>query len=317
MQTQTIATKRAAQDVGQRISVELSDYLKSGFKQRFPEEKTAVYLSKETILKSFEHSDKISGIRFMYGFENADDPESRVLLLMPCNITSMHLSIPNIMVEYKGYLTDKGTWVSLERSWELLYNHTLRFSAYYPHHNYNKIMRGSFIGIRSLLSLLDTEGCVGINFNFGYDDTISDISIKNKPVFEAVNSWGDGLDVFDFTMPCPPTCSPTDPRSVGHHTENISKSYSHPDSLNLNTHFRDEYLLKYNDNGPLVEMYYSVSPAISEKLNAVLDSNSIEGHAHRLQIQDFNNLVNTGNYGEAKIVFERIVKEMMDIYLFQ
>jgi hypothetical protein len=152
METQTIATKRAAQDVGQRISGKLSDYLKNGFKQKFPCEKSVVFVSKETILKSFEHPDQISGIRFMYGFENGGDPESRVLLLMPCNITSTDLSIPNIIVKPHGYLNNKGNRVSLEKSWEILYNHALRFSVYYPGQNFNKIMRGSFIGIRSLIS---------------------------------------------------------------------------------------------------------------------------------------------------------------------
>ncbi|MGY0037335.1 hypothetical protein [Pedobacter sp. NJ-S-72] len=307
METQTIATKRAAQDVGQRISEELSDYLKNGFKQKFPCEKSVVFVSKDAIMKSFEDPDQISGIRFMYGFENADDPESRVLLLMPCNITSTDLSIPNIIIEPQGYLNDKGNSVSLEKSWEILYNHTSRFSTYYPGQNFNKIMRGSFIGIRSLLALLNTEGCTGINFNFGYDDT----------VFEAVNSWGDGLDIFDFTMPCPATCPPPDPVHNIFYNQNTGRKYTSMDSLSLNNHFRDEYLLKYEGNGPLVEMYYSVSPAINEKINTVENSNSIAEHMHRLKIQDFNNLVDAGDYDKAKIMFESIIKNMMNTYLFQ
>ena len=251
-------------------------------------------------MKSFEDPDQISGIRFMYGFENAGDPESRVLLLMPCNITSTDLSIPNIILGPQGYLNDKGNSVSLEKSWEIFYNHTSHFSTYYPGQNFNKIMRGSFIGIRSLLALLNIEGCTGINFNFGYDDTILDISIKNKPVFEAVNSWGDGLDIFDFTMPCPPTCPPPDPVHNAFDNQSLGGKYTNMDSLSLNNHFRDEYLLKYEGNGPLVEMYYSVSPAINEKINTVKNNNSMAEHAHRLKIQDFNNLVNAGNYEEAK-----------------
>lgn len=316
MKTQTIATKTAAQDVGQRISEELSNYLKNGFKQRFPDEKSDVFLSRETIMKSFEHLDEISGIRFMYGFENASDPESRVLLLMPCNITSTALSIPNIIVEPQGYFTDKGNRVSLEESWKILYNHTSRFSKYYPDQNFNKIMRGSFIGIRSLLSLLETDGCTGINFNFGYDDTISDISIKNKPVFIAVNSWGNDLDIFDFTMPCPPTCPPPDKGHNSFHNLNTGRKYTSMDSLSLTNHFRDEYLLKYEGNGPLVEMYYSVSPAINEKINAA-KNNKLEESTHKLKIHDFNKLINTGDYDQAKIKFESIIRSMMNTYLFQ
>jgi hypothetical protein len=118
-------------------------------------------------------------------------------------------------------------------------------------------------------------------------------------------------------MPCPATCPPLDPVHNVFHHQNTGAKNTNMDSLSLNNHFRDEYLLKFEGNGPLVEMYYSVSSAINEKMNAVKKSNSLEENEHRLKIQDFNNLVNAGDYDEAKTMFESIIKNMMNTYLFQ
>ncbi|QNK63540.1 hypothetical protein H7F33_03275 [Pedobacter sp. PAMC26386] len=313
MKTQTITTKRAAQDVGQRINEELADYLKNEFKQQFPAEKLVVFLTRETIMKSFDHLGDVSGIRFMYGLEKAGDSRSRVLLLIPCNTTSTNLNIPNIIVDPKGYINDRGTQVNLEKSWEILYNHTAHFTSYYPEHNYRKIMRGTFIGIRSLLSMLEIDGCEGINFHFGYDNTVSDISEKNRPVFEAVNSWGDGLDLFDFTSPCPVYCD----IETLNGSQNQSEKHTNLNGLVLNPHFRDEYLLKYKEMGPLVEMFYSVGPAIDERIIASKSNSKTEVNPCQVQIKALDKLVNAGKYEEAKDVFEVIVKDMMDTYLFQ
>jgi len=314
METQTISTKRAAQDVGQRISREFADYLTGGFKHKFPAEKPAVFIAKETIMRAFEHLDNVSGIRFMYGYESADDAGSRVLLLIPCNNTSTHLDIPNSIILPQGYMAHNGKRVSFEKTWQLLYNHTSRFSNYFPGLAYNKIMRGSFIGINSLVALLEMEGCIGINFNFGYDDTIAEAPAKNKPVFEAVNHKGDVLDILDFTTPCPAYCDIAveyNSQVIGINTSDIGKC------LELNKHFRDEYLLKQESNGAFVEMYYYVKPSILEKIAAVKNAGKIYEDTYQPQIAAFNRLLESGNYEGAKTAFENTIKGMMETYLFQ
>ena len=215
METLTINTKRPAENVGRGLDREYADYLINGFKQKFPKEKSVLFIAKETIIKALEHLDDVSGIRFMYGYESVDNNGirvlSRVLVLIPCNTTNL---IPNSIILPKGYITHNGTSVSFEKTKQILYNHAVHFARYFPDHDFNKVMRGAFMDINTLLSLLDIEDCTGINFNFGYDDSISDISLRNKPVFEAINFHGDSNQSFDF-MPCPPWCDSTDIFNVG------------------------------------------------------------------------------------------------------
>jgi len=313
METQAISTKRVAEDVGQQISGDFADYLTNGFKKKFPEETPSVFITRDTIMRAIDGLDNVSGVRFMYGFESADDSRSRIVLMMPCNNTSTHRAIPNSIILPQGYMAHNGTRVSFEKTWQLLYNHTVRFSKYLPELPFNKIMRGTFMGINSLLTILEIEGCAGINFNFGYDDTIVEPSARNKPVFEVANIGGLSFDPpWDFTKPCPDACDFTivdHIDSIGH-TDRTTGSLM---ELNLNGHFRDEYLLKADGNGPLVEMYYYVNPSINEKAALIEGYNN----SHQSQIAAFNKHLADGNYYEAKEVFENTINGMMETYLFQ
>ncbi|MGZ3752206.1 MAG: hypothetical protein ACXVAU_13075 [Mucilaginibacter sp.] len=201
--------KRAAEDEGQRITRDVADYLISGFKKKFPNEKPGVFISRETIMKAVAHLDNISGIRFMYGYESVKNSEStvlsRVLLLIPCSNSSTD-QIPNSIILPEGYITHTGVTLGFEKSKQVLYNHAVHFSRYFPGLDFNKIMRGTFFGINSLMSMLNIKDCVGVNFYFGYDDEVSDVPRKNKPVFEPINSRGESLDTFDLLPPCPPWC---------------------------------------------------------------------------------------------------------------
>jgi len=181
MEAQTITPVRTAENVGQPISRELASRLMAGFRQKFPAEKPAVFIAKETIEKALEGFDNVSGIRFMYGIESVNNAESRILLLIPCNNTSTHLNIPNAIILPQGYMDSNGMRTSFEKTWQILYNHTLRYQTYFPELTYNQIMRGSFMGINSLLTLLQTKDCAGINFNFGFDDTQAEASAKTNP----------------------------------------------------------------------------------------------------------------------------------------
>ena len=318
MQTLTINTKRTAENVGQRISREYADRLINGFKQKFPNEKQLVFISKKTILNAIKQAENISGLRFMYGFDAMNDVDSRVILMVPCNNTSTQLAIPNSIILPEGYLTNKGTKLNFDKTWQVLYNHTLRFGKYFPEAAYNQIMRGSFIGINSLHTLLESEECIGINFNFGYDETIPDVASRNKPVFAAVNSFGFDIDIFDFTMPCPSMCDPVPPFNLGKIGAVDTKiQVEANNSLKLTPQFRDEFLLKNVANGGLVEMFYYANPSIYEKVMAGDSSKELYESVQIPQITKFNSLIEKGNFEEAKIVFEKTIKGMIHTYLFQ
>jgi hypothetical protein len=315
METQTIIQKRAAEDVGQPISTELAAYLTNGFKQKFPGEKPVVFIAKETVMKAIEGLDNVSGIRFMYGYESVNDAASRVLLLIPCNNTSTHLAIPNSIILPQGYMANTGKRIGFEKTWQLLYNHTARFTQYFPELAYHEIMRGTFIGINSLLTLLKNEDCAGINFNFGYDESLSMPSARNRPVFEAIDTLGFfDPPGWDFTSPCPAFCDFTMMNNINRVAEINNTDIQR---LRLDNHFRDEYLLKQDGNGALVEMYYYVNPSIQEKVMGDKNAGELYESIYHPQIIAFNNLLAEGNYDEAKVVFKRTVYGMMETYLFQ
>jgi len=317
METQTIVISRTAQDIGQPISREFAGYLTNGFKHNFPGETTSVFISRETILKAIENLDHVSGIRFMYGFEDANNPESRVVLLLPCNDTSVHKAIPNTIILNEGYMAHTGIKVEFKKTWQLLYNHVVRFGSYFPQLPYNRIMRGTFMGINSLLSLLQTDDCAGIQFSFGYDDTVADVSARNKPVFEAVNFSGWLLDSpYDFTTPCPAYCDFTLMENIDQ-VAYANKNAGGFTGLTLTNHFRDEYLLKDVVYAPLVELFYYANPTITEKVTGDKKSLELYENTCRSQVAAFNRLLAEGNYHEAKTAFEDTLTTMMKTCLFQ
>jgi hypothetical protein len=208
---ETLATSKVQgiENAGQIITREYADYLINGFKRRFPSEKSVVFISNETISKAIEGIKDITGIRFMYGFESIDKDGikvlSRTIILVPC-AGSLNNNDADSVVLPQGYITHTGKNVSFEKTKQLMYNHSIKFSKYFPNIEFNSIVRGGFVGINTLLSILETENSVGINFNFGYDDVIQDYQAKNKIVLEAIDASGFWIEVFDQIPICPPVC---------------------------------------------------------------------------------------------------------------
>lgn len=209
METVTLSKVQGIENAGQRISREYADYLINGFKQRFPSEKSRVFISNETISKAIEGIKDITGIRFMYGFESIikDGVKalSRTIILVPCTNSFNNDDADSIILP-QGYITNTGEKVSFEKTKQLMYNHSIKFSKYFPTIKFNSIVRGGFVGINTLLSILETENSVGINFNFGYDDAVQDIQAKNKIVLETIDAFGFWIEAFDQIPICPPIC---------------------------------------------------------------------------------------------------------------
>jgi hypothetical protein len=87
-------------------------------------------------------------------------------------------------------------------------------------------------------------------------------------VLNPVASDGKNFDVyFDLSALCPPQCGDQDPicaitnMVTGNTTPRMQEK-----GLNIYRIYRDNYFLKNADNGPLVEMYYYVSPALTEAI---------------------------------------------------
>ncbi|AYL97970.1 hypothetical protein [Mucilaginibacter celer] len=126
--------------VGEFISESFYQELTENFQQKFPTEAKSVMLSRaalETVLSS----DNVSGIKFMNGLADANDPSSRILVLIPCNYT-VTATLPNSIINPNGFMTNTGEVISLERTWQVLFNHVLNYKKLDPEMGYTQINRG-------------------------------------------------------------------------------------------------------------------------------------------------------------------------------
>ena len=235
----------------------------------------------------------------MYGMESVDDPMSKVILLIPCNATSTHLAIPNTIVQPEGYLNNKGERVGLKRTWELLYNHAVHFSRLLPAVPFNKIVRGVFFGIQSLKTLLqEYTNAPALHYHFGWDNSLPQTAVQHKPVLQPLQTIGTGHEIyFDFGLPCPPACI-GDPGGDG-----------------IIWPVTD--ILKGGSSGPLVEMYYYVSPALKEAIYDTGRAKEIYAALNQNEIRQCNLLIEAGQFEAAKSLFEQVMENLIKTYLYQ
>jgi hypothetical protein len=326
MQQQNVTSKKPVKLTGEIISDAYALQLISEFKEIFPEEVATISIGSTIIFNAVKDLPNVSGIRFMYGMESADDPASKVILLMPCNTTSIHQLIPNVIVQPHGYLNNRGERVSLKRTWELLYNNAVHYAPLLSGVKFHKIVRGAFFGIDSLKALLqEYTNAPALHYHFGWDKTVSDTALQHIPVLQPVYAGGTGYELYmDHGSLCPPpsgctsnddgtasdTCTITDMVNTG----NLQPTDPEQE-LNIYRKYRDNYLLGNEDNGPLVEMYYYVSPALKEAILGTGRAKEIYTALYNNEVRQCNRLIEEGKYEAAKILFEQTMDELMKTYL--
>jgi hypothetical protein len=314
--TTLITPKKAAEFVGEIIENDIAERMIDDFKKEFPKEVSQVEISVETIFRSVENVSNVSGIRFMYGLESSDDPLSRVIVLIPCNNTSTHLSIPNSIIMPEGYLTHNGKRVSLKRTWELLFNHAVHYSTLLKEVKFNRIVRGDFVGIESLKQLcFGFANAKSISYYFGYDKDCADLPFRNKSVLQPKNETGIGFDIYmDFTRPCPPYCS--DDCIISKMVQKNAEQNSNDEELNIYRGFRDRYLYENILSAPLVEMYYYISPVLIEAIQQTGKEDLVYSEIYFGPMQNCNDLIANSKFEEAKLLFEETINSLLKKYVF-
>ncbi|MBO9565639.1 MAG: hypothetical protein J7621_22885 [Niastella sp.] len=316
----TTTSRKPAALTGELIDSAYALQLKQGFRERFPQEITSIFIKTATVFDAVKELPQVSGIRFMYGMESANDPTSKVILLIPCNSTSAHLAIPNTIVQPQGYLNHRGERVDLKRTWELLYNHAVHYACLLPEVKFNKIVRGVFFGIDSLHALLkEYTQAHGMHYYFGWDETVAGPAIQHKPVLQPVQADGNSYNIYmDYGSPCPPVCPGEGDSCVATNSVNIGHVLTNDEDaeLNIYRHYRDNYFLANAGNGPLVEMYYYVSPALTEAIQDTGRASAIYTELYNEEIRQCNVLIGEGKYEAAKVLFEQTMERLMKTYLF-
>ncbi|MBO9573818.1 MAG: hypothetical protein J7497_16650, partial [Chitinophagaceae bacterium] len=331
-----LTQKRPQELIGEIIDKDLALQLISGFKENFPGEVSKMFIKTSTIFDAVKNLANVSGIRFMYGMESVNDPGSKVLLLIPGNNISPQKAIPNSIIQPEGYLNNRGERVSLKRTWELLYNHAVHYSNLLPEQPFRHIVRGVFFGIDSLKYLLqERTQAYGINYHFGYDDTVSNVALRFKAVLQPVRPDltiynNDYMDLGSICPPnCPcypwPECVPPNPpdtcvseNAVHYGGSHLSKTEQEAEAeLNIYRKFRDNYFLQNSQNGPLIEMYYYVSPALTEAIENTGRKSEIYLSLYLNQVSACNRLLEEKKYEEAKVLFEKTIADLVQEYLIK
>lgn len=294
----SVSSRKPAELVGEIIDHAYAEELIQSFKETFPSATSTVFMEASTIWEAVSGLVNVSGIRFMYGMESADDPKSTVVLLIPCNATSTHLAIPNVIAQPNGYLNNRGERIGLKRTFELLYNHAVYYSRLLPEVPFKKIVRGAFFGIQTLRSLLqEYTNAPALQYHFGWDNTVAEAGLRHKPVLQPVHANGAGYEIYlDFGMPCPPAC--VEPGGDG-----------------IIWPITD--LLKAGASGPLVEMYFYISPALKEAIYDTGNAREIYAALNQNEIRQCNLLIEESRFEAAKSLFEKVMENLMKTYLYK
>jgi len=316
MSNQATRLPKPHRSVGGSISPRRSEDLQTGFDRRFPGESAGVFIRKEYLLAALRQCPDASGLRFMYGLRSAGDPLSRVIVMVPCNSTSSHLSIPNSIILPGGYLTNTGQRAGLATTWNWLYQHAVRFSRLEEGAPFHRVIRGAFFGIDTLENMLADVSCTGIHYRMGYDPRENDAVQRHKPVLQPIDSSGNTQDDMDMGSLCPPFCGQSDGTDcLLTKTVEIGMHSGQHEQLNEFRAFRDQFLL--NESGELVEMYYYVSPVLIEQLDRQPAAKEIYTDIFRHRVLPCQELIRNDRKAEAKDLFRETMNELMEKYLFQ
>jgi hypothetical protein len=313
----TTQKPKTADYVGGFINREVYQSLTTQFSENFPSEVSSVFISKEVILQVLQSSESVSGIRFMYGLTDAENPKSRQLILVPCNMTSIDKTIPNSIILKDGYLTHEGESVTLNKTWMLFNNHVNRMATLLPNQRRKDLIRGCFFGINSLTALLQDENCIGINYYLGFNASHNILTERHQAVLEPLDFSMDSYGIFmDFTAPCPNTCLDDDPFGTFCIDSTSVLLNSTENELDIHRNYRDNFLLKTEDGGAIFEMYYHVTPTLTESINFKPDNINIYNQLYQNSISKCTELINQEKYQDAKVVFIETMDELMEKFLF-
>lgn len=307
-----LSTQISPEQVGGFISENLYKELTEDFQKKFPSEIRSVTLSRlavETVL----NEDNVSGIKFMNGLEDVNDPSSRILVLIPGNYTVTN-SLPNSIINKNGFMTNTGERISLEKTWQVLFNHVLNFKKLEPTAHYTQINRGSFMGQVRLNEFLNATDCNTFIYHFGYS------AVENLP-YKLIIQPSDGMNMFiEIAAPCPgsagcPSSTSSDPCALTRIATNFAGKEA-DGQLNVLRGFRDK-ILQDKFTGAEIEKYYTISASLLEAIDKEQNKAVIFKEIYDKYIQTSITSINNNDEATAYNLFQEAMQHLTDAYLYQ
>lgn len=296
---------------GEFITESYYHELVRNFNSKFPSEVASVMISK-AVIETALSGNNVSGIKFMNGLENAHDPSSRMLVLIPGNFTTNN-NLPNSVINKSGFLTNNGTVISLERTWEVLFNHVLNYKTLDSDMHYTRINRGSFLGRERLLTLVNDSNCNDFIYHFGY---VIEDNLPYKPIIQPAN----GLKMFvEQSVPCPGGAGCPDVMSIPCAITYIATMFAGKESenqLSVLRSFRDK-LLQNKFSGIEIEKYYSISASLLEAISREENKESIFKDIYNKYLKPSVEQLNQNDEASAYLLFTEVIDHLTNEYLFQ
>jgi hypothetical protein len=313
MKQEMLITQISPDQVGEFISESFYQELTENFQQKFPTEVKSVMLSRAAVETALSGED-VSGIKFMNGLEEANDPSSRMLVLIPCNYT-VTASLPNSIINQHGFMTNTGQVISLEKTWQVLFNHVLNFKKLAPEMSYTRINRGSFMGRVRLTEFLDATTCDNFIYHFGY------LAEENLP-YKLIIQPSDGMEMYvEQSMPCPGSSgcpavtTSNDPCALTQITTAMLGSGAES-QLNLLRTFRDK-ILTDKFNGVEVEKYYTISASLLEAIDKTQNKEAIFKCLYDKYIATSLNAISQNDEETAFVLFQEAMQHLTETHLYQ
>jgi len=297
--------------VGEFITENLYQELAQNFRTKFPSETRFVNLSKSAVETVLSDSN-VSGIKFMNGLTDVNDPSSRILVLIPTNYT-MNNSLPNAVIKKDGFITNTGEVISLEKTWQVLFNHVLNLKKLDAGMHYTKINRGSFLGRKLLTALAEEAVNDNLIYTFGYNIEM------NYPYKALIYPETNAFYIGDQSYPCPGSsgCPTTgkDPCALTRIATNFADKEA-DGQLNVLRGFRDK-ILQEKFNGAEIEKYYTISASLLEAIDKEQNKAVIFKEIYDKYIQTSIASINNNDEATAYSLFQEAMQHLTDTYLYQ
>lgn len=313
--------KKPASRIGAPISKSEWLQLTAAYKEKFSTQVPSVFISRELILKSVEGLSNVSGIQFVYGLADANEPASRRIILVPTYNRSNGESDIIRVLSQRGYLCDNGESVDFDKLLLLLGNHVSNFKGIEPGMVRSRLPRGYMWGIDKILKLLTVESSDGLVFHFGFNTSEPTPCRQHQNVLEVVDSNQKSLGVFMEWGQCNPpcVCPPDDPECNGfciatYVARNDKDAERKLDELRA---FRDTWLLNQPDGQSLYELYYFLSPGILNEMTGRPDEEVIRREIYENIFSKWLGLIRQEMFEEAKAFYINLMHNLARRFLVQ
>jgi len=197
--SQIIPFSQPAETVGQRITVDYANRLKTKFKSTYLNFPSGVRINSQLVRETLDFGDQVKGIKFVFGLTNPKDPFSLLLLMVPSTnaeaLSPAFNDLPSEVGHYDqfGQLHSAHSVANLSKNfgtWQLSIDPTLSEADAH---------RSCSFGRQVFEEILSLEGCCKIDFSFGKNEYV-------QLIMEPLNIHNENLWdwIFDYSNPSPP-----------------------------------------------------------------------------------------------------------------